>query len=154
MNGYWSSSFENEQEPTEWSTWTPSSLYGTWGSGESNSIGTAASFGVPRSKDGSTNIARLYHAAADPAIHHKLYREWRANTWPSAVGALTEKSSPADVSGRYIVDLYIAGPRATDSSALLTQFKESYIDTGGGFHNESGSWRITLTGTTATTISI
>jgi hypothetical protein len=143
MPGYWSSSFENgAAEPTEWTTWGPAQSYGAWGPGQQNEINTPESFGVPRSPDNSNRVVKLYHPEADKvAIHHKLYKSLRATTWPSGAGALNNNGAPADVSGRYLVDLYIdKSVMNARSGAQIAQFKEEYLDVNGGYHNDSHTW--------------
>lgn len=140
---WWRSSFENgAPTPTEWSVWFPANLYGEWGPDRSNAIVAPESFGIPRSADGSAHVARLYHAAADPAIHHKLYKIWMAESWPQGTEPIDARwnRSPPDVSARYLVDLYIPSPPAPDSAALLAQFKESYRDVTGAFHSVPSWW--------------
>jgi hypothetical protein len=161
VTGWWSSSFENgSQEPTEWSTWFPSSAYGEWGQGKENEIDTPESFGIPRSHDNSTRVAKFYHPwqNGSTTMHHKLYKQWKGETatssaWPSGVGTVPSvNTSPRDVSGRYMADFYIdpnppqgwknPGEANGSSGALMMQFKENYNDTSGVFHNESHTWLV------------
>jgi hypothetical protein len=143
-SGWWKSSFENgAATPSEWSFWGQGqeNLYGAWGPGQPNQIVTAASVGVP-ARDGAY-IAKLYHAKGDPAIHHKLYKGFRDN-WPLGSEPLGNASvSPADVSARYMVDLYIpsAGLDLSNSgSTSLVQFKEDYLNQNGAFHSVPSFW--------------
>ena len=103
---------------------------------------TPESFGIARSTDGSAHVARLYHAASDPAIHHKLYKIWMSETWPQGTEPISAEwtTSPPDVSARYLVDLYIPTPLAPNSSAQLVQFKEDYSDASGVFHSVPSWW--------------
>jgi hypothetical protein len=137
-SAYWSSTFAGTQStPTEWTVWYPATHYGAWGPGQSNQIDTPASFGIPAPSSQISRVARFWHAADDPAVHHKLYKSFSAGTWPAGQGALSG-GAPADVSGRYISEFYI------DTSVIqipcggqLMQFKEDYLTTGGVFHDDA-----------------
>jgi hypothetical protein len=137
-SGYWSSTFAGTQQvPTEWTTWYPATQYGPWGQGQSNEIDAPSSFGIPSPPSGVGRVARLWHAADDPAVHHKLYKSFSAATWPSGQGAMSG-GAPPNVSGRYISEFYIdTSVIQLPCGAQLAQFKEDYLTSGGVFHDDA-----------------
>lgn len=134
----WSSSFDNgSSQPTEWSY---------WGQGNESDYGrpevvSAASTNLPDPP--GKRVVRLYHGSGDPARHHKLYKSFRANTWPDGAEPAIEASSPTDVSGSYSCRLYLPSKNLDLGNGGwigMVQFKEDFTDPNGGFHSNPDYW--------------
>jgi hypothetical protein len=134
----------------QWSYWGQDGQEGYYGyypptNGYTNQITTPAAFGVATAPEGAARIYRLNKPAGDTAIHHKLYKGWSATTWPggSEAGGYSHNSTPADVSGRYIVWSYLqsSGLNMLAGSFMnMAQFKENYTDENGGFQSDPSWW--------------
>lgn len=132
----WHSTFDSGRIADEWSFWGQGqeSMYGH------PEIVDAAADGLPND---NSKVVKLYHAAGDPTLHHKLYKNWTATTWPSGAGVPDDPTSPADVSGSYSARFFIPSSKLSLGSngwINIFQFKESYLDGQGGFQSNPDWW--------------
>lgn len=102
---------------------------------------TAASAGIANPPGSDTKVIKLHHAINDPAMGHKLYKDFTAINWPLGTEpTLSTQVSPADVSARYCYYLYVKSSEFTMTQhnwVNTIQFKEAIYTPG---FNQDPSW--------------
>lgn len=110
---------------------------------------TCASAGIPNPPNSSeTKVIKLHHAAGDPAVHHKLYKDFTAINWPKGTEpTVSTQVSPANLSGRYVTYIYAKSSEFTMTQhnwVNTIQFKEAiYLP---GFNQDPSWWAGVSTG--------
>jgi hypothetical protein len=110
------------------------------------SVVSVAGEGLPPTPWQGDRVVKWQKSMGDNNVFQKLNRNLSRDNWPKGTGHPTNKPSPPDVSGRYIVYQYLPLAQLQLNPkhgwVVLNEFKENYDDDAAGGWHQDPTWGV------------